>query len=94
MQALKEGKSAVIDNTNPGKETRKAYIELAKKYGVNCRCFRFVASLEMAKHLNMFREVVSVISPVPFAQASQLCVFTPPSFSLLTENNQWRTQAR
>lgn len=32
-EAMKEGKSLVIDNTNPTKAARKDYLELAKKYG-------------------------------------------------------------
>ena len=32
---MKENKYIVIDNTNPKAEDRKAYIDLAKKYGFN-----------------------------------------------------------
>lgn len=32
-KALEDGKSVVIDNTNPGKAVRKEYYDLAKKYG-------------------------------------------------------------
>jgi len=31
-EALKEGKSVVIDNTNPTSAARKEYLALAKKY--------------------------------------------------------------
>jgi bifunctional polynucleotide phosphatase/kinase len=31
-ESMKEKKFIVIDNTNPGKDDRKPYIELAKKY--------------------------------------------------------------
>jgi predicted kinase len=41
---MKKGNSVVIDNTNPCKEDRKYFTDLAKKYGWKFRCFRFVAS--------------------------------------------------
>lgn len=38
-EALGQGKSVVIDNTNPKKEDRRYFIDLAKKHGVKVRCF-------------------------------------------------------
>ncbi|RHZ79520.1 hypothetical protein Glove_144g13 [Diversispora epigaea] len=54
-EALKQSKPVVIDNTNPGVENRKTYIDLAKKYDVPIRCFWFQASEALSKHNNMYR---------------------------------------
>ncbi|CAG8600395.1 12756_t:CDS:10, partial [Acaulospora morrowiae] len=54
-EALEEKKSVVIDSTNSNAESRKDYIDIAKKYGVPVRCFWFQASEALAKHNNMYR---------------------------------------
>jgi len=57
--ALAEGKSVVIDNTNPKIDGRSDYIAAAKKAKVPVRCFRFDVSEDLAKHLNYYRERIT-----------------------------------
>lgn len=51
-QFLNEGKSVVIDNTNPDPATRQRYIKIATKYKVPVRCFVMRTNVEHAKHNN------------------------------------------
>jgi len=55
-EAMTAGKSVVIDNTNPDADTRKTYIELAKKHNYPSRCFLFDVTKDMAFHLNELRK--------------------------------------
>ena len=67
-QAIKEGKSVAIDNTNPDAESRQRYIQAAKKMEVPVRCFWVTTSLPHAKHNNKFRELINSdtsYKPVP-----------------------------
>jgi len=44
--------SVVIDNTNPDKESRKRFIDLAKSLKVQCRVFLMNVSKDHGKHNN------------------------------------------
>jgi len=55
-EAVEEGKSVVIDNTNPQAKTRAEYIAIAKKKGIPVRCFHFTTEHDLAYHLNYYRE--------------------------------------
>jgi len=57
--ALSNGSSAVIDNTNPSVAVRAEYIRVAQDMGVPVRCYHLQTSLEIAEHLNLFRERIT-----------------------------------
>eukprot|EP00026_Physarum_polycephalum_P007454 Phypoly_transcript_07514.p1 GENE.Phypoly_transcript_07514~~Phypoly_transcript_07514.p1 ORF type:complete len:353 (+),score=73.02 Phypoly_transcript_07514:542-1600(+) len=63
--AISDGKSVVVDNTNPDKASRAAYIDLAKEAGIPVRCFRFEVDEKLAQHLNYFRERLGISPHVP-----------------------------
>ena len=45
----------MIDNTNPGADTRAEYIALAKSHKIPCRCFVLNTPIELCHHLNYVR---------------------------------------
>lgn len=55
--SLSSRKSCVVDNTNVDVESRKKFIELAKRFNVNCRCFVMNVSVTQVKHNIAFRQL-------------------------------------
>ncbi|CAB3261413.1 unnamed protein product [Arctia plantaginis] len=55
---LQQGKSVIVDSTNPDRESRARWVSLAKQMDVECRCIVMTASMAHAKHNNKFRELV------------------------------------
>jgi len=53
--AISEGKSVVVDNTNPSVTGRAEFIEMAQENNIPVRCFYFNTDLETAFHLNYVR---------------------------------------
>lgn len=56
---LDQNLSLVIDNTNLDKETRKSYLNLAKKHHYRTRVIYLDTPIEIAKHLNNVRHIYS-----------------------------------
>lgn len=54
---LQKAQSVVIDNTNPDRQKRQRFIEVARRNGVLCRCFVMTTEFRHAKHNNRFREI-------------------------------------
>ena len=57
---LKTGRCVAVDNTNPDKDSRARYVQVAKRFSVPVRCFQFMTSIEHARHNNRFRELISI----------------------------------
>ncbi|XP_791366.2 bifunctional polynucleotide phosphatase/kinase [Strongylocentrotus purpuratus] len=58
-EAMEAGKNVVIDNTNPSRSARADYIDLAKEEGYVVRCIIMDTPLELAFHMNMYRQSLS-----------------------------------
>ncbi|KAI8131010.1 hypothetical protein FF38_04306 [Lucilia cuprina] len=56
-KSLVSNKSCVVDNTNVDVDSRKKFIELAKKYKIKCRCFMMNVSVAQVKHNIAFRQL-------------------------------------
>jgi len=57
--AIKEGKSVVVDNTSPSVKVRQEYLEIAKEHSVPVRAFHFRADQNLAQHMNRYRERIT-----------------------------------
>jgi len=57
--ALDEGKSVVIDNTNPDQASRAPYIEMAKERKIPVRAFVMQTTFDESMHNNQFREIIT-----------------------------------
>jgi len=78
--ALSQGKSVVIDNTNPDKASRLPYISLAKEYKIPTRCFLMSTPKNLAEHLNVYRESISYTERIPeIVYAKFKKKYEPPS---------------
>jgi bifunctional polynucleotide phosphatase/kinase len=56
---VKNGQSAVIDNTNPDIESRARYVRIARQHNIDVRCVWFITSMEHSLHNNRFREITT-----------------------------------
>ena len=58
-EALAAGKSVIVDNTSPSDETRALYVNIARECprgAVPVRCIMIETDVELAHHLNAYRE--------------------------------------
>ncbi|RDW60769.1 DNA kinase Pnk1 [Coleophoma cylindrospora] len=62
-EQLADGKSVVIDNTNPNVEVRGIWVELAKKYSVPIRCISFTTPMQMCQHNDTVRALNQIMNP-------------------------------
>eukprot|EP00299_Pterocystis_sp_00344_P009966 c4353_g1_i1.p1 GENE.c4353_g1_i1~~c4353_g1_i1.p1 ORF type:complete len:429 (-),score=98.50 c4353_g1_i1:94-1380(-) len=64
-EALSNGQSVVIDNTNPSKQKRAVFRALCDTRGLPCRCFVMKTPREVCEHNNMLRERTKGVKHVP-----------------------------
>lgn len=65
-QALSDGHSCVIDNTNPKAVTRAEYLAIARELGVkNTRCIFVDTPRDVCDHQNLVREYTQNVKRVP-----------------------------
>ncbi len=55
----------MIDNTNPDKDSRKDYEDLANKYKINIKYFVMDVDYDLAWHNNLYRMIVDEKQHVP-----------------------------
>ena len=61
----KKDRLIIIDNTNPSKDKRKVFIDLAKDNGYDVVCYYFTTPLDVSKHNNYYRWYTSGVKLVP-----------------------------
>ncbi|KAF7523370.1 hypothetical protein G7054_g11790 [Neopestalotiopsis clavispora] len=61
--ALSDGSSVAIDNTNPDVDGRAEWVALAKKHNVPIRCVWFKTPLELCKHNDTVRALNKPMNP-------------------------------
>lgn len=64
-EAIKNGKSIWIDNTNPSIKSRKIYIDLAKKENIPVIIYVMDISENLSKHLNNMRVMKCEANKIP-----------------------------
>jgi bifunctional polynucleotide phosphatase/kinase len=62
---MKNKKCIIIDSTNPGKEKRKEWIDLAKNNGYSVRVILMKTTIEQSKHNNIYRAIMNKVEQVP-----------------------------
>ena len=63
--SLLNNQSVYIDNTHPTRESREAFISVAKELNIPIKCLQFTADEWLCKHLDVFRSITRKIEPLP-----------------------------
>lgn len=58
-EAIKNGKSIIVDNTNLTKESRGKFINIIKRYNFKYRCLIFETPFEVCKHNSYYRNYIT-----------------------------------
>ncbi|KAH6657613.1 polynucleotide kinase 3 phosphatase-domain-containing protein [Truncatella angustata] len=61
--ALSEGESVAVDNTNPDADGRAEWVALAKKHNVPIRCVWFKTPIELCEHNDVVRALNKPMNP-------------------------------
>ncbi|OWR48194.1 Bifunctional polynucleotide phosphatase/kinase [Danaus plexippus plexippus] len=80
---LQQGKSVIVDSTNPDTESRSRWTSIAKNLNVQCRCARMMTTKAHSLHNNKFREIMK-FKHVPVNEIvfhSYKNKFVPPSLT-------------
>lgn len=64
-KSAKDNLAIIIDNTNPTKSDRKAFIDIGKKYKYNIECVKLTTPKELAIHNNIYRSLTTGTQIVP-----------------------------
>ncbi|KAI1266201.1 polynucleotide kinase 3 phosphatase-domain-containing protein [Xylariaceae sp. FL1019] len=62
-ELLEDGRSVVVDNTNPDPDGRKEWINFAKKHGVEIRCVWFKIPKALSEHNDVVRALNAKMNP-------------------------------
>lgn len=65
IKNLEDKKCIIIDSTNPSKEHRKEWIDLAKKYDYFVKVINMNTNLDLCKHNNIYRSIKKDVKLVP-----------------------------
>jgi bifunctional polynucleotide phosphatase/kinase len=76
LEALRSGKSVVVDNTNCVLPTREKWVELSKSVGATVRCVNFAITREVADSLERLRMLSPATLPEDRREISSIALAT------------------
>ncbi|KAF5391877.1 hypothetical protein D9757_001630 [Collybiopsis confluens] len=84
MKAVASALTTGTNNTNRDLQTRKFYIEIARKFDVPIRCFLFTGSRELAWHNNLYRALN--LPPTVASREEKHALVPEVAFNSFTQN--------